>query len=202
MNLTCPVCKATHLYRAVIEFPVQCLSCSKSFTPEGEVFDRAVESYQAWRESQPKHPRVDTRRRCPSGHLWYELSGTSACTLADCPAHNLPLPPAPPPLPKAFTETISRARKSQGPTEHSYVRTPRARTVRPVRPGDTRERIQYLALDKMEVDAIDRLSALVHQDRDYPDRNRDILLIGIAERLERIENIVAIMVPPDDDTEK
>jgi len=179
MNLTCTVCGTTHDYKAVVEFPVHCNTCGKGFTPKGDSYDRAVASYEMWKNSTPKSVPVlpstdqDDRRRCPSGHLWYELEGMSKCTDVECPAH-----------------PVKRETKSTRAQTVPGLPTPRARTIRPQIPGATRERVQYLALDEMEVEAIERIQAMVGTNRDYPDRNRDILLIGMAERLERIENLL------------
>jgi hypothetical protein len=168
MQLTCTVCGTSHDYRAVTELPIPCNTCHKSFTPRGDSFDRAVASYELWKNSQPapRHePEAPVRTARGTGQ-------------------------APPIDPEVA--------RSRAQTEPGHIRTPRARTVRPEVRGHTRERIQYLALDKMEIEAIERIQAMVNTNRDYPDRNRDILLIGIAERLERIENmLLAITLPKD-----
>lgn len=199
MLLTCTLCQSSHDYKAILEMPVMCLTCGRGFIPT-EGYDPAVAAKEMWPRAKPRPRRAsvipdaapDNRKRCPSGHLWYELEGLSKCTDPKCPAH---------PLARAMEPTPAPPPLTPAPVPIPVPTTPRARTIRPAQKGATRERVQYLALDEMEVAAIDRLQALVSTGRDYPDRNRDILLIGIAERLERIENMlmnvgtVAISIP-------
>lgn len=182
MHLTCTICGTSHDYQAIVELPVHCTTCSKSFMPPGSSFDRAKASYELWKNSQPKVP--------PSIEAPIQPKPRAARGTRDSLTETTERYLEPEPKPETA--------RTRADTQPGYIRTPRARTVRPEVRGHTRERIQYLALDKMEVEAIERIQAMVDTNRDYPDRNRDILLIGIAERLERIENMLAAITLPKD----
>lgn len=188
MQLTCTVCNKSNEYKAVVEYPIQCVECNKSFHPNGRTsWEAAMASYEEWRNSMPKDPVKPDTSRIASGTGSMPPIVASRKTTRETfeEATNKLLKTLPKEEPPKETPS------TRAETQPGYVRSPRARTIRP---GNTRERVQYLALDQMEVEAIDRIQAMLNANRDYPDRNRDILLIGIAERLERIENLVVFLM--------